>query len=186
MHSADLSYKPLDDLFAHLQESRPDILILCGPFADVSHRLLDPAASGMPGGFSNGDPPDSLDLARRVVREHVVAGLRKIGGIRCVMIPSILDLHSTCVYPQPPFEAEIILPGADQSYEHSEPLPVLLSNPCTFRINEIVVSVSTTDVLLHLSGNEASRLSSDRLSRLARHVIEQVDFWFMIFCSFLS
>ncbi len=158
----------------HLHGNRPDILILCGPFADASHRLLDPATSGVPGGFSNGDPPDSLDLARRVIREHVLAGLKQLGGIKCVMIPSILDLHSTCVYPQPPFEAEIILPGADNLYEHSEQLPVLLSNPCTFRINEIVVSISTTDILLHLSGNEASRLSSDRLSRLARHVIEQV------------
>jgi DNA polymerase alpha subunit B len=174
MHSADLSYKPLDDLFVHLQEIRPDVLVLCGPFADASHRLLDPAAFGTPAGFSNGDPPDSLELARRVVREHVVSGLKLLGGIKCVMIPSILDLHSTCVYPQPPFEGEIILPGANDSYEFSEPLPVLLSNPCTFKINEIVVSISTTDILLHLSGNEASRLSSDRLSRLARHVIEQV------------
>ena len=172
--SADLSYKPLDDLFHHLKTTRPDVLILCGPFADSSHRLLDPATIGTSGGFSNGNPPDSLELIRRVVREHLIAGLKSIGGIKCVLIPNLLDLHCPCVYPQPPFDVEILLPGADNLYEHSESLPMLLSNPCTFRINEVVVSISTSDILLHLSGNEASRISSDRLSRLARHVVEQV------------
>jgi DNA polymerase alpha subunit B len=170
--SVDLSYKPLDDLLAHIRETRPDVLVLCGPFADASHRLLDPSAMGSAGGFSNGDPPDSLELVRRIMREHVIAGLKGSGGVQCVIVPSLSDLHSTCVYPQPSFDAEVILPGPDG--HHSERLPLLLSNPCTFRLNEIVISISTADILVHLSGNEASRLTGDRLSRLSRHLIQQV------------
>ena len=151
------------------------MIVLCGPFVDASHRLLDPNAAGTPGGFSNGDPPDSLELVRRVMRQHVVAGLRAIGGgVKCVIVPSMNDLHSTCVYPQPPFEAEVILAGPDETYDVLETTPLLFSNPCTFRINEIVFSLTTTDVLLHLSGNEASKLSGDRLGRLARHLVQQV------------
>jgi hypothetical protein len=150
------------------------VLILCGPFADHSHRLLDPVASGAQGGGSTGDVPDSLELVRRVFRDHVVSGLQSIGDVKCVIIPSLLDLHCPCVFPQPPFEVEVILPGADNLYSNTESLPTLSSNPCTFRLNEIVISVSTADILLHLSGSETSRLTSDRLSRLARHVLEQV------------
>ena len=179
--SSDLSYKPLDDLFAYLKDIKPDVLILCGPFADSSHRLLDPATLGTSGGFSNGDPPDSLELIRRIVRDHIMKGLKSIGGIKCVLIPSIMDLHCPCVYPQPAFEIEVLLPGADNLYEDSELLPILSSNPCSFKINEIVVSISTADILLHLSGNEASRISCDRLSRLSRHIIEQVSSSFVFF-----
>jgi hypothetical protein len=56
--SADLQYKPLEDLLNHVVEAQPDVVILCGPFLDSKHRLLDPACAGTPGGFSNGDPPD--------------------------------------------------------------------------------------------------------------------------------
>jgi hypothetical protein len=44
----------------HVRQAQPDVLVLAGPFVDAKHRLLDPACAGMPGGFSNGEPPDSL------------------------------------------------------------------------------------------------------------------------------
>jgi len=58
--SAELGFEPLEDLMAHVRQTAPDVLILVGPFVDARHKLLDPAQAGTPGGFSNGDPPDSL------------------------------------------------------------------------------------------------------------------------------
>jgi DNA polymerase alpha subunit B len=56
-----------------------------------------------------------------------------------------------------------------------------LSNPCTFSVNEIVIGVTATDVLFHLSKEEVFKQSegvrTDRLGRLANHLIEQRSFY---------
>jgi DNA polymerase alpha subunit B len=54
-----------------------------------------------------------------------------------------------------------------------------VSNPCTFRINEIVVGVTSTDVLLHLSAEEinAQLVPGSRLTRLSQHLVQQQSYY---------
>lgn len=54
-----------------------------------------------------------------------------------------------------------------------------VSNPCTFRINEIVVGVTSTDVLFHMSADElnAHLVPGSRLARIAQHLVQQQSYY---------
>lgn len=179
--STDLTYKPLEDLLDHVAEQKPDVVILTGPFVDCKHRMLNPDAAGTPGGFCNGDPPDSLQVARRVMREIIVERLAAgAPSTTCVLIPSLDDLHSRTTFPQPPFDqAEIIqaMDGESDTINEHQVNVQLMGNPCVLRINEVVVGICCADPIRSLSGNETSRSPGDRISRLASHILQQRSFF---------
>lgn len=54
-----------------------------------------------------------------------------------------------------------------------------LSNPCTFRINETIFGVSSTDTLFHVSAEEVnSNLEpGSRLRRIAQHMLQQRSYY---------
>jgi DNA polymerase alpha subunit B len=54
-----------------------------------------------------------------------------------------------------------------------------LSNPCTFRINEVVFGVSSTDVIFQISAEETnSNLEpGSRLRRIAQHMVQQRSYY---------
>lgn len=54
-----------------------------------------------------------------------------------------------------------------------------LSNPCTFKINEVVFGVTSTDVLFHMSAEETnSNLEpGSRLRRIAQHMLQQRSYY---------
>ena len=54
-----------------------------------------------------------------------------------------------------------------------------VSNPCTFRINEIVVGVTSTDAIFHMSADEtnANLEPGSRLGRIAQHLVQQRSFY---------
>eukprot|EP00960_Hanusia_phi_P036328 752272-Hanusia_phi.AAC.2 len=174
--SADLNYSPLDDLLEYARNEAPDVLVLCGPFVDYQHRLLDPSKAGTPGGFSNGDPPDTLTLVRNVMRDRILQGLSP--ATTCIIVPSLEDLHTRHTFPQPPFDEFEVTVASLTCYSlsvlqvlHSDqehPMNVslcMMGNPCMFRINEIVVGVTTTDIVRHICGCESSISNGDRISR---------------------
>ena len=112
----NLDYEPLEELLRLVAEDKPDVLILVGPFVDSSQPLV---AEG-----------DSV-LHRRDDLGHVVYGSEHVasfemifvekiirdglgtyfnseedfGGLptQIIMVPSLLDGHHECVFPQPPF-----------------------------------------------------------------------------------
>mmetsp|Transcript_118648 Transcript_118648/g.232972 ORF Transcript_118648/g.232972 Transcript_118648/m.232972 type:complete len:169 (-) Transcript_118648:94-600(-) len=54
-----------------------------------------------------------------------------------------------------------------------------MSNPCTFRVNEITIGATSTDVLFHMSAEEInSNLEpGTRLRRIAQHMLMQQSFY---------
>lgn len=52
-------------------------------------------------------------------------------------------------------------------------------NPCTLRINEVVVGLTSTDVLLHTSTNETNGHlpAGSRLARIAQHLLQQRNYY---------
>lgn len=52
-------------------------------------------------------------------------------------------------------------------------------NPCTLKINELVVGVSSTDVLFHVSADEANANlePGSRLVRISQHMIQQQSYY---------
>ena len=175
--SADLTYKPLQDLLEHAAQQKPDVLILTGPFVDCKHRQLNPETAGTVGGFN--DPPDSLQVVRHVMRDLIAERLSAGSPTTtCVLIPCIEDLHSRTTFPQPPFDQAEIIQAMDGEIDVAQRVDVqLVGNPCMLRINEILVGICTADPIRSLSSNEASRCPGDRLTRLVSHIVQQRSFY---------
>ena len=57
-------------------------------------------------------------------------------GTQVLLVPSTRDAHADPVFPQPPLP-RAGLPGG----------PRMLPNPATFRVNEVVIGVTTPDYL---------------------------------------
>jgi DNA polymerase alpha subunit B len=115
----------------------------------------------------------------------------------------IFILHIS--YPQPPLidllrnDAELQLPGpiqfeygslglqhienAGRESSRSKAVPSRrvhsVPNPCTLKLNEITIGISSTDALLHLSSEEtnANLEPGTRLTRLASHFIRQRSYY---------
>jgi hypothetical protein len=142
--SADLTYKPLQDLLDHAAQQKPDVLILTGPFVDCKHRQLNPETAGTVGGFN--DPPDSLQVVRHVMRDLIAERLSAGSPTTtCVLVPCLEDLHSRTTFPQPPFDQAEIIQAMDGEMDVAQRVDVqIVGNPCMLRINEILVSALPT------------------------------------------
>lgn len=99
-----------------------------------------------------------------------------------------------CRYPQPPLKDRyanpltLSIPGAVESgtmgirainLPNQVPRVHCLSNPCTFKINEVVFGITSTDVLFHMSAEETnSNLEpGSRLRRIAQHMLQQRSYY---------
>ncbi|KNC51993.1 DNA polymerase alpha subunit B [Thecamonas trahens ATCC 50062] len=158
--SDGLDFAPLRDLLARIVAEAPDVAILMGPFLNEGHPALE-------------DP--MLEATYEELFEQRIAAVinAEMEGIatRFVLVPSLRDIQHDHVFPQPPLPADLGL----------APTVSRLSNPCVFSINEMVVAVSTNDVLMALSSEETFRVPqgapSDRMTRLVRHIISQRSFY---------
>ena len=53
-----------------------------------------------------------------------------------------------------------------------------VSNPCTIQLNEVVIGMTSTDTLLHISSDETNaNLMGNRMNRIAQHLIQQRSFY---------
>ncbi|RKP39259.1 DNA polymerase alpha/epsilon subunit B-domain-containing protein [Dimargaris cristalligena] len=194
----NLDFEPLADFFTAVRRDRPDVVILQGPFIDHNHPLvvdgdLDDTPAGL---FQSHILPNFL---RGRATEGGGGLLGSSQGAypppRIVLVPSPRDLlHPYLTFPQPAFDY------AHAAHSHSAPgslpsqgggvaasatsftslgaLPshvVCVSNPARLRLNEINVVISNADVLFHLGAEEIARapLRTDRLGRLAKHLLDQ-------------
>eukprot|EP00899_Mesostigma_viride_P001951 jgi/Mesvir1/11757/Mv00127-RA.1 len=164
----DLSFEPLEDVLSYATEHKPDVLILLGPFVDRTHPLV--RQGGVDARFE--------DIFAHEVHDRVQEYLTKqaLAGARChaILVPSPLDAHHAPLFPAAPFDVdEEDVEGGKEGAKVT-----CVSNPCTIRCGELVLALSTVDVLKHLSAEEISRgHSSDRLSRLASHLVGQRCFY---------
>lgn len=102
-----------------------------------------------------------------------------------ILIPSVRDLISQHVaFPQAAFDREGL--GLSKKVK-------ILPNPCTFSINEVLISLASTDVLFHLRREEVFQRADeadpdpsvpvsgnpqgDAMANLVRHVLGQRTFY---------
>jgi len=195
--SDSLSYEPLMDLMGRILEKKPDVVVLVGPFVDVTQPLL---ASGDvrlhdydEDGNVIGSHAASYEVVfiERIVRDALtnLFGEDENLPTNIILVPSLQDAHHECVFPQPPFgdRDEVKTDYFDQSLgvldiPFSDPNDSrrrvhLLPNPCMFRVNEVLFGVCSTDVLFALSSDEVSHnMPGNRLDRLVAHLLQQQSF----------
>lgn len=173
----DLSFAPLEAILTKAREQVIDVLILAGPFLDLEH----PAVAS--GDFESYLPvdvkisPDRAtlpDIFRLLVSQPVRRLTEALPTITIIMVPSMRDAISKHVsWPQDRF--------AKQLYGLPKQVQVV-TNPITLSINEIMVGISTQDVLSELRQEnlyhaKGQAFNDDLLARLAGTVIEQRHFF---------
>ena len=175
---ADLTYAPFQTLLAKAEEQVADVLILTGPFLDLEHPII---ASG---DFEDHLPssariePDRAtinDVFRILISDPLQKLVQAVPTITIIMVPSMRDAISKHVsWPQDRFpKGPLGLPKQAQ----------VVTNPIVLSINEMVVAISTQDVLLELrrenvfQAGKGQAFSDDMLARLTNSVIEQRHFF---------
>lgn len=154
--SDTLTYQPLEDLVEYIREHSPHLVILIGPFIDATHPHV---VEGV------------LAETFQAFFEKIVDGIMeplKMLNTQVLMIPSWRDAHHHAVYPVPPFVLR-------KQYAKL----ILAPDPCVVDIHGLVIGATSTDILLHLGKEEISqvRLGSDRLGRIAGHILSQQSFY---------
>jgi DNA polymerase alpha subunit B len=167
----NLAFEPFTSLCSKAADDSVDALILSGPFLDVEHPLV---ASG------NFHPPDTKGLEpdatmSSLFRHTISAPLQRLcaanPNITLVLIPSVRDVVSKHVsWPQEQLQRKDL--GLPKQVK-------MMTNPCTFWLNEVVVGVSSQDVVGELRREEVTGGANqqDMLTRLPRHLIEQRHFF---------
>ncbi|KAF6757583.1 alpha DNA polymerase [Ephemerocybe angulata] len=174
---SDLLFKPwrafLKTAIEAPEAKKPHVLILIGPFIDISHPKIQ-----------NGETdasPSSIFRARFLdpLRKFLQGSPSSI----VVLVPSVRDILSRhCVFPQSEFEAELT---------DSHPRIFLQPNPARFTIDDISFGVTSVDVLFHLRKEEyfkrgvelapipatPGEVPSDTMANLCRHMLNQRSFY---------
>lgn len=169
----DLSFAPLHALLNKAEAEQADLLLLTGPFLDLEHPVV---ACGDFEPYLPSDAKISPDQATitDVFRVLISQPLQKLAAavptITIVLVPSMRDAISKHVaWPQDRVpKPQLGLPRQAQ----------FVANPMALSINEILLGVSSQDVLSELRRENVYQaakgaMNSDVMGRLAGHVIEQ-------------
>ncbi|OWM89734.1 hypothetical protein CDL15_Pgr024482 [Punica granatum] len=160
----NLFFEPLTELLAYASRKTPQLLILLGPFVDSEHPEIRRGATDR-----SFDEIFHVEIMRKL-RDYV----DYLGdAARVVLVPSIRDANHDFVFPQPGFD----IPSSNLNNQITN-----LTNPGIFEANQVKVGCCTVDILKQLSGEEMSRnpsngIPSDRMSRLAYHILSQRSFY---------
>lgn len=196
--SDNLEYEPLMDIFRTAMRDQPDVIVLLGPFVDVSHPLLstgDVSLSSEDGTQVHGASYEMV-FVEKVMRDCLLAFFNTIddeqanNGMQIVLIPSLLDAHHEFTFPQPPFGdrdhvksdffeetlGALNIPFATRTQGTTKRVH-LLPNPCMFRVNDTLIGACSNDILFGLSADECNQnMQGNRMQQLAAHVLKQRSF----------
>lgn len=153
--STNLSYEPLEELMRRVLGTKPDVVILVGPFVDISQPLLE-----------SGDIVlEDMDEDDNVIGSHAASYetvfVEKIARdmfiklfqsdedgrlpTQFILVPSLLDAHHDFVFPQPPYSdrdhiqssffveriGDLHIPESGSNNVNRR--VHLMSNPCMFK-----------------------------------------------------
>ena len=200
--SDNLDYDPFNDFMEKVRETKPDVVILTGPFVDMRHKSISAGQATVK--YENGvDVTVSYEVFFTTQISQLLEELYEDDDsvqTQIVLVPSLEDANAEWVYPQAPFHdrlpggRSLTIPGPDGieigtlgldnietvGRHVSVPRRVhLVSNPCTLKINELIVGVTATDSLFHISTDEvnANLEPGSRLCRIAQHMLQQRSYY---------
>lgn len=170
----DLSYSALHALLDRAAETTADVLILNGPFLDLEHPMIESGDFDLPADFAvSPDRATLTDAFRAFISEPLSRLAQRVPSITIILVPSVRDSISNHVsWPQDRFpKRELGLPKQ----------VTCVTNPITLSINELVVGISSQDVLYEMQrqtvAQGTNRVSDDLLARLSAGVIQQRHFF---------
>ncbi|KAI6820348.1 DNA polymerase alpha 70 kDa subunit [Hortaea werneckii] len=173
----DLDFTPLHTLLDRANDTKADALILCGPFLDIEHPIV---ASGdfephLPANTSiSPDRATLADIFRHFISQPLQTLLHASPTTTIILVPSLRDALSKHVaWPQDRFAKPPL--GLPKGVH-------VVTNPILLSINEILVGISTQDILSELRRENIAisspqHPSEDTLARLTRALIDQRHFF---------
>jgi DNA polymerase alpha subunit B len=145
--SDNLNYKPIEDFFIKMLEQKPDVIILIGPFVDISHEKCTEGEV-----FIETENDGDVSVSFEQLFKNKIIDLLKLFfeteekiPTNFILVPSLLDAHHEFVFPQPPFgdrdpietpffeDNEGVYNIPFSRHDDLEKRVHLLPNPCTFR-----------------------------------------------------
>jgi DNA polymerase alpha subunit B len=170
----NLDFEPLHTLCNEAADTYVDALVLTGPFIDMEHPLIASGDFELPPEATY--DPDTATMAT-VFKYFISPALNRLvaanPSVTILLVPSVRDVLDKHVsWPQDAFpRRELGLPKTAR----------IIGNPMTLSMNEMVVGISSQDVLFELRGEElvggARTNGLDALSRVSRYLIEQRHFF---------
>ncbi|KAG5959911.1 hypothetical protein E4U56_004711 [Claviceps arundinis] len=173
----NLDYEPLHALCSQAADTYADALVLTGPFIDINHPLIATGDFDLPEEAATIDP-DTAAMST-VFRYLFAAALNRACAsnphLTVILVPSTRDILAKHVsWPQDSLSRkELGLPKSAK----------IVSNPMTLSMNEMVIGLSSQDILYELRSEELSQVISapasaggpggDLMGRLCRYLIEQ-------------
>lgn len=138
-----LDFSPLDDLITKINHTKPDIVILLGPFIDVTNKAIVQGRFQVRNPVTGEiDPNATLD---DLFKSTISARLKQLDftNLSVILVPHVRDTAAGhTAFPQAPFNRrELDLPREVKC----------VSNPATFTINGTVFTVSSQDILHDLT-----------------------------------
>ena len=169
----NFDFEPLKALCTKAADDRADALVLTGPFLDIEHPMLADGDFDVPDATSADIDSTMNILFSTLISQPLQTLCWAAPSITIVMIPSVRDAVSKHVsWPQEQ------LPKRDLGLPKQAKM---LPNPCTISLNEVVIGISSQDILFELSKEQLSGgkggPSQDLMTRLPRHLIEQRHFY---------
>lgn len=173
----DLDFAALHTLLENAAEQKPDVLVLTGPFLDLEHPLIasgDLEAHLPPNAKFDPDRATLTDVFRILISSSITSLVQAHPTVTIILVPSVRDAISKHVsYPQDRFPKPAL--GLPKQVH-------VVTNPITLSVNEIVLGITSQDVLSELRRDDVYRaptssFGEDLLARLSRHVIEQRHFF---------
>ncbi|KAH7008324.1 DNA polymerase alpha subunit B N-terminal-domain-containing protein [Ilyonectria destructans] len=164
----NLDFEPLHALCSQAADTYADSLVLTGPFLDIDHPLIATGDFDLPE-EANFDP-DTATMTT-VFRYLVSPAFNRLASasphLTIILIPSVRDILAKHVsWPQDTIpRKELGLPKSVR----------ILTNPMSLSINELMLGVSSQDILSQLRSEEVAMGSpgTDLMGRLCRYLVEQ-------------
>ncbi|KAH7318474.1 DNA polymerase alpha subunit B N-terminal-domain-containing protein [Stachybotrys elegans] len=163
----NLEFEPLHALCSQAAETMADVLVLTGPFIDIDHPLIAMGDFDLPEEAMQ--EPDSANM--NTVFKHLFSpALNTLAAsnphITVVLVPSVRDIIDKHVcWPQDVVPRKLLgLPKAVK----------IVSNPISLSVNEMVLGISSQDILYELRSDEVVKGAvGDMMDRLSRYLVEQ-------------
>ncbi|KAG6008063.1 hypothetical protein E4U21_005076 [Claviceps maximensis] len=170
----NLDYEPLHALCAQAADTYADALVLTGPFIDIHHPLIATGDFDLPEEAATLDP-DTTTMTTVFKYLFATALTRACSSnphLTVILVPSTRDILAKHVsWPQDTIpRKELGLPKSAK----------IVSNPMTLSMNEMVIGISSQDILYELRSEELSVGAGgggvgggDLMGRLCRYLVEQ-------------
>ena len=169
----NLDFEPLKALCIKAADDMADAVVLMGPFLDIEHPILATGDFDVPDAASADIDGTMSTLFKTLISAPLQIFCSAVPSTTIIMVPSVRDAVSKHVsWPQEQ------LPKRDLGLPKQAKM---LPNPCTISLNEVVIGISSQDILFELSKEQISGgkggPSQDLMTRLPRYLIEQRHFY---------